>query len=347
MRRYFGVIIITLVMLTAGACVDEISFETDRDGGQIVVDGGIYDRPGPYTLHLGLTTEANVVPIPLDNAIVRLFDENGNYEYYRKTGSGKYSLPGETVTGRRGGTYRLEIQLPDGSVYGSIPETIPHINGFPGALLRIGTVPEQSASGRIRDVPAIFVNTNTIVPQTDEPLYLKWSVESVYAFIENEPSHPLAPPPDVCYVYQTRNPQTISIISSKDLESNLIEGKELSVTRIDQPYQYYIRHVFLVHLHSITERRYQYWNHVDQMINQTGTIFDVPPATVRGNIINLNDDSDTALGYFEAAALNSSPAFVTRGNLPISISNPCPAMGAVCNNCLLLENSTLERPIYF
>jgi len=347
MRSYFGGVLIVLLVLTAAACIDEITFQAERSGGLLVVDGGITNRPGPYMLHLGMTSGENVIPFPLSNAIIRIFDSSGKYEYYRETKPGKYLLTGETVSGRRGETYHLEIQLPDGRVYQSLPETIPEINGFPGAGIRVGTVPEQSASGRTRDVPAIFVHTNTVLPETDEPLYLKWSVESVYAFLENEPVSPLAPPPNMCYVSQTRNPQSISIISSNDVDSNLIEGKELSVTKIDQLHEYYIRHFFIVHLHSISERRYQYWNQVDQVINQTGTIFDVPPATVRGNIVNTNDDSDVALGYFEASFINSSPAFVTRGDLPVNIPNPCPAMGAVCNNCLLLENSTLERPIYF
>lgn len=346
--------LIALIFMLAGVslsgCVDEIDFDIDREGRNLVVSGGIYDHDGPFTVELAMTNEVITVPLPLSGANVTLINNSGNRFSYLEMEPGFYSIPAGTLEGRRGHTYHIEIELPDGRVYRSIPETIPVLNGEPETILDPGFIQEPSASGKLMDVPAITISANTRVPEQAESLFLKWDVKSVYSFIENEPASPLAPPPNICYITRKTDTQAINIIRTDELSSNIIVNQKLVTKRIIRD-QYYIRHVFEVTVSSISEQRYLYWKNVNEMINQTGTIFDAPPATVKGNIVNINDENDFALGYFEAAARNSSYNFVTRADLPVFIPNPCPPPGrpgpAECDNCLLIDDSSLERPDFF
>lgn len=334
-----------LFIVLFSGCIDEITFDSKRTTGQLVVNGGVYDHTGPFYLELAMTNEATAHPMPLGGADVFLVDENGNRERYNQLEPGRYKSEGNVVSGQRGIAYHIEITLPDGRFFHSIPEMIPLLNGQPEALVEPGFLQEPSASGRMRDVPHVFIRTNTTLPESNESLFFKWDVESVYMFRENEPQHPLAPPANNCYIQQRTDPQTISILSTSQIDSNIIENKPLVTKRI-VPDEFYIRHVFNVILSSVSERRYNYWNHVDQIINRSGTIFDVPPATVRGNIINPDDPDDIILGYFEAAARDTAHISVTRADLPYHVPNPCP--GTVgCMDCLMLENSSLDRPHYF
>jgi len=340
-----AIVILILIGFSISGCIDEIDFDIEREGGKLVVSGGIYDHEGPFTVELALTDQVSTIPLPLSGADVTLIDNNENRFRYLETEPGIYGIPIGRVDGRRGHTYHIEIELPDGRIYHSIPEIIPMFNGTPETILDPGFIQEPSTTGRLLEVPAVTISANTRIPDHTEPLFLKWDVESVYSFIENEPASAAAPPAKLCYITRKTDTQTINIIRTDELSSNFIENQHLVIKRIIRD-QFYIRHVFGVTVSSISEQRYRYWENVDQIINQSGTIFDAPPATVKGNVINVNDENDFALGYFEAAARNSSYDFVTRADLPVFIPNPCPGP-AECNNCLLIDDSSLERPDFF
>lgn len=344
--RFIFITAVILIVFTG--CVNEIEFDVERTQGQIVVNGSIYDRPGPYQLQLKITAIESALPKPLTGAIVTLFSGDGNSENYIELGDGIYELPGDIITGKRGETYYIEILLSNGKVYQSIPETIPSIHGRDSVFIEAEIIQEPTATGGVRDVPMISVYADTEFPDATAPLYLHWSVYSKYSFIERASPSPLAPPPNVCYVTTIPDPQTINIFSIANPGYQNIE-KQLLVRKSIVQKEFFIRHYFNVVSKSVTERRYQYWQRVDETINQSGTIFDSPPATPPGNLFNLNDDLEQVLGYFEAAAIDTSRAFVTRTDLPVSISNPCSGFNlpSSCDNCLLIENSTLERPFYF
>lgn len=344
---FTGLVTFFLGLFIMSGCIDEITFDSEMTSGQLVISGGVYDHPGPYSLELALTNAATALPMPVSGAEIYLVDGEGNRERYVEIESGIYEAAGNSVTGKRGETYHIEISLPDGRTYQSIPETMPVLNGRTEVIVEPGFLQEPSASGRMMDIPHIFVSANTFIPETDETLYLKWDVESVYAFREWQHPHPLAPPAKTCYFTQATNPQTISQISSDLIRSNRIENKPLVSKRVVSD-QFYIRHVFSVILTSVTESRYDYWDQVDQLINRSGTIFDVPPATVPGNIRSNEIENEIVLGYFEAAAKDTSHSFITRADLPFFVGNPCPGSGFPgCRDCLELENSSLERPPYF
>ncbi len=342
-------VFITLIALfVLSGCVNEIEFDPPRADGQIVVSGSIYDRPGPYRLQLGITTLNSTIPSPLNGAEITHFSGDGNSETYVDLGNGLYELPGTAITGKRGETYHIEILLPNGEIYQSLPETIPIVHSRDSVILEAEIIQEPTATGRIRDVPVISVYANTEIPDAAGPLYLQWSVYSIYSFVERTPTHPLAPPPETCYVTTIPDPQAIKIFSTTSPENQNIERQFMAQKNIVQ-HEFFIRHYFNVVSKSISQRRYQYWQQVDEMINQTGTIFDAPPATPPGNIVNINNDQVQALGYFEAVAIDTSRAFVTRADIPVSIFNPCSGFNQhpACDQCLLLENSTLDRPFYF
>ncbi len=345
---HFRIIFIAASFFVFTGCIHEIEFEPERTEGQIIVNGSIYDKPGPYQLQLGITTLESTIPQPVTGASITLYSGDGTSEEYIELGEGLYELPGDIITGKRGETYYIEILLSGGETYQSIPETIPTVHSRDSVLLEAEIIEEPSATGSIRSVPMVSVYVNTEIPNTTEPLFLHWSVYSRYSYIERTPSSPLAPPPSVCYVSTIPDPQSILTFSTVDPGNQVIEKQLIAQKNIVQ-HEFFIRHYFNVISRSITERRFNYWQQVDEMINQTGTIFDSPPATPIGNLFNLQNDREQVLGYFEAATIDTSRAFITRTDLPLFISNPCSGfdMHFACDNCLLLENSTLERPFYF
>lgn len=349
--NYISILLIFLLAGFLGGCIEQISFDSDKSQGQLVVSGKIYDHPGPYTLQLGMTTTENTLPLPESGASVTIFNGHGQQERYIETETeGTYMLQGDVITGQRGETYHIEIELRDGRTYSSIPETIPMHTGKDEISLEPGTYEHQPTRGTVVEAEGVYIYANTQIPEHEDPLFLKWDTESLYLFRETEPTSPLGPPAKTCYVTDTINPQRISLYSTRESGSEKIERQFFGIKDV-VPEQFYIRHYVNLILSSVTERRYNYWQKVDDAINQTGTIFDVPPATIPGNIQNDDGDLTEAFGYFEASAIDTTRSFLVKFDLETYIPNPCPQgfspnSPSACSNCLELENSTLDRPSY-
>lgn len=354
-RNYIGMLLkkiipVILVVFLVSGCIEQITFNINRSAGQLIVDGGITDNPGPYKLRLGLTSEKSTVPIPLSNALVTIVDGDGNREIYTETADGLYLLMGKTVKGERGQSYHIEIELPNGKKYQSFPETMPRRVGRDSVYIELGTVEEQSSSGSLSERNAVLVFADTYIPDHEDPVYLKWEVEGLYSFREIEIPSPFRPEPPVCYISQHLAPQNILLFSTLESDSELI-NKQLVATKKVILSEFYRRYYFNVIISSITERRYTYWEKVNEVINSTGTIFDVPPATVTGNIFNVGDEDEQVFGYFEAAIVDTARISTFRTDFPFFIPNPCgqfnPYRHRACRNCLSIENSSGERPYYY
>lgn len=341
---------LVVLLVVMGGCIEEISFDSVRSEFQLVVDGTIHNGPGPYTIHLGITQSDKTVPIPVSNASIELLDSNDNRVVFVEVEPGMYQTNDEDFVGQPGVAYHVEIELPDGRLYYSEPEVMPLQTALSLVSLEPGFKPIQTASGGTREVPVVFVSADTELPENDDPLFLKWSVEGVYAFKETQISGPFAPPAKTCFVSNRISPQEIHLYSGLQSSQEQITNQLLTDERV-VPFQVYIRYYYNVVTTSITEERHSYWQNVDEMINQTGTIFDVPPATVTGNIRNRDRNDLPALGYFEAVVSDTIHEFVNRSNFRFNIVDPCglrnPDRHPACDYCPDIENSTLDKPHYF
>lgn len=67
---------------------------------------------------------------------------------------------------------------------------------------------------------------------------------------------------------------------------------------------------------ALTEEEYTYWYNVDQMTESMGGLFDPMPGQVIGNIRNINDLSETVIGYFSGSTMQEKRIFVKRWELP-------------------------------
>lgn len=342
-------ILLLFVGWILSGCIEQIDFDADRRGGLLVVDGQIYDGPGPYTLELSRTTGEGSPTRPVTGAVVSIFDGQGNQEFYTETEEGHYEVPGNIVRGRRGGSYYIEIELGGGFVYRSEPGTIPSYTASDSVYYEFATEQELSNADILVDVEVIKVFADTEIPDTDSTLYLRWSVHELYKYTEYDFPDPFNYPPPYCYVTQYPNPQKITQFSTADSDAGQLIENQLSTTRID--FSFYQRHYFNVVLFSTTRQADEYWRQVDEVVNRTGTIFDVPPATVPGNIYNPNNSEEPVLGYFETAVIDTSRFFTLRTDMPIFIGDPCGGFTRnrhyACTGCLELPNSTKEEPYYW
>ncbi|MEP6738134.1 MAG: DUF4249 family protein, partial [Chryseolinea sp.] len=203
------------------------------------------------------------------------------------------------------------------------------------------------------DVANVF--TDSQLPTSEGPQFFKWDVDEVYMFEQTPIPNPFLggiPPP--CYVTGYADPQKITLFSTENLNIDHIENKLVAVRSIDQ--SFLARHYFIVNMSSISRQAYSYWDHVNSLVNRSGSIFDTPPAPIVGNIHNKEDESEKVYGYFEATNTSFARIFVLKGNIPFTIAFYCndPAKGIYyqsypdeCYQCTSLPNSKLEKPDWF
>ena len=74
----------------------------------------------------------------------------------------------------------------------------------------------------------------------------------------------------------------------------------------------------------------------------TGDIFDPPPATLRGNMVNLTNPDEIVIGYFRASDVSIDSMFLTREML----AEPRP-LRKINDDCREYRNGTTRKPVYW
>ncbi len=120
-------IFLWLIIFITYSCIEEYQLNTTDNPRLLVVNGQITDQPGPYEVKLhysGTFGQNSDFSQPINNAEVYLEDNEGNLEQMRSIGLGKYMSKADGIQGKIGNQYWLNITLPDGSSYRSLPETL-------------------------------------------------------------------------------------------------------------------------------------------------------------------------------------------------------------------------------
>jgi hypothetical protein len=162
---------------------------------------------------------------------------------------------------------------------------VPVINGD-YELTVISEGQTYKASERLLSVPEI-----TSIEQKDDGGFLGDEIEVTFYYQDNgdEDNHYLAkfqtdfliyPEYDVDSDEFTQGNEMFDIFSHEDLES----GNQLEMA-----------------LHGISER---FDNYMSLILETEGGAFQTPPANIRGNIINVTDESNYAYGYFRLSEVD-------------------------------------------
>lgn len=312
---------ICIFFLVFSACIEPIELDIDNEPGILVVEGVISNSPGPHRVKISRTAIGQRVPIPESGAEVVLHDDQGNtYSYFEEL-PGIHVIPFGVVNAYPGISYHIELVLSDGSMYESAPERM-------AGQLAKDTVYYDFVEFTEINENSIPITTNSMeiyldsnIPSSDRPLYYRWVTEEAYQFKPTDFPDPFGNIPDPCFFFKSLDPQRINLFNSLEERGGKINQRLLARRDIDASLLH--RYFIVVNQFGLTQEAYTYWDNVRKNIEQTGSIFDIPPATVIGNIKNFNDPSMAVYGYFGV-----SPVAVTRTELngddvPNFINDPC------------------------
>ena len=117
-----------LLILIASACVDRINFDiVVTEAFPIVVEGYISDQPGPYKIQISKAYDIESkysIKTPINVSRVIISDSQGDLEELSQVNDGEYQTRQDGIRGVVGGAYLLRVELRDGRIYESIPDTL-------------------------------------------------------------------------------------------------------------------------------------------------------------------------------------------------------------------------------
>jgi hypothetical protein len=334
-------------------CVDPIDFETDGRIQQfpLIISGRITNGHGPYEISIHRFSYRN--PIPILNAEVKLLSSEGLEEEFIGQGEGVYITEGSVIRGKPGKAYQVEVKIGSQKYLSEMAEMpIPAmITDFSYELVD----KEDVTNGGVFRQKHINIGVHTSLPDLAQGPFLRWEIEEAWRLIETQNPDPRVYP-QTCYFERDFEPEKLRVFDGGNLQSDKLENYTLVSRIVD--WSFADRHSFRFNQYTITAGAFDYWQKVRMITNQNGTIFDVIPAGVQGNVFNAENPSEQVLGYFEVAAYDSAVFTTTQPDL--APYQPIPRcltswtdygfgiyIPGECFNCLSLNGASLDRPDFY
>lgn len=251
------------------SCEDVIDVEAPQSEPQLVVDGWIYDDRDTQVILLSNSApyfESGALPAET-NALVTVATESGETITYNETEAGVYQA---NFRGVVGDSYTLTIETSDGQRYESTSQPL------------MPVAPLDSVYAVFKESPEV----------EDEGYYPAWS------FTEPEGTE------DYYrwkfYINDTLQSRAEDILAISDefVDGEQIVGAEFFTERpLEEGDALTIEQL------SITEEAHDFLNRLQQLTAGVGGLFDTPPDPIRGNVTNVTDEQNYALGFFGASSV--------------------------------------------
>lgn len=360
-----GLLFVTL------ACSEVIDLETSEVGGQIVIYGRITNGTQGNEVTVSRTADLGQAPEAVSNAVVKIIDETGLEESLVEstTEPGKYILERNILQGTVGTAYRLEAAV-GGQTYRTGLQSMPEIIGEDELDWELVEETEISDQGVAFSQFVVKVYGTTRFDRLPDEFYVRWGIEESYTVLGMPLPMNRFPrySPIQCYVTNDLSEQEALLLDGRRVRTNNLQRQLLATRLVDRSFG--VKHYFnLIHT-AVNRETHDYWSQINDIAAREGSIFDTPPAPVRGNIAS-DDPAEEVLGFFEVVAVDTARTFLTNNDIRVFFFDPCELVGEdrlplfrvprECVQCIIDEkivdetcifcdripNSSLTRPSYF
>ncbi|MGB3184040.1 MAG: DUF4249 domain-containing protein [Cyclobacteriaceae bacterium] len=268
-KRLLSALLLCTGLATLGTgCTDVVDIDLEQGETLLVVDGAVYDTPGPYTVKLNLTTSyfANQPLPPARDAVVTITDSEGLQDRLTETSPGIYQT--DSLSGKTGNSYTLEIEY-GGERYMATDmiRPVPTIDSV------YYTFEEE---GAFTDEGYFMYYYGPELPGTGDHYRLK--------LFRNEELQ--------------ADPSDILAFTDRFVDGNYLFELQINFEPFEETDD------FRLELHAISEDHYYFLGELQEQTTNGG-LFSDPPANIRTNIVNTDANGPKALGWFVAAGVNS------------------------------------------
>jgi hypothetical protein len=340
MKYPFSTGIFSFFILNSLQCIEEINLAVDASTETMVIQGLIGDHLDSYQVEVKTAREFGLFPV--EGASVLVVDDEGN-EFQFQPSSSKSGLYEATLEAQVNRQYQLQVSIA-GREYKSIPSQV-----LPSPVMR--QVTHRLANQISIDVTGNQLSEKIVQAEVDVDFsglaslpYLRWRMLGEYEFHEDIPIIS-----QTCYIKETIDLNKLLIYSPRYLNQNTLVNQAIHYTKLDKRFTYL--YCFHISQYTMNAAEYQYWDALRDLIENKGTLYDPPVGNIRGNIYSVSNPSESVVGYFSVAGIDTIRYFVNplelipdHPGLPCGQSNSRPK---ACDNCLSLQNSTIRKPSYW
>jgi len=299
--------------LSFSSCIEEFNPELDNFNNLLVVDGGITNESGPYTVRLSISSNVNSnKKEKITNAKVIISTKGGVSEVLNETSPGIYKTKYDGIRGAVGKEYKITIFVKGKkyeSKYTELKDPIP-IDDL------VANIENQTLKEDNIEVPGyqFYLSTGKANKTIN---YFLWFLDGTYKL---ETTYPIefiyfgryykpryADTLKTCYVsYKINN---VFTGTTKDLAVKQIDNIPLSfIPAIDNRLR--IRYSLRVRQYMVNEESYQFWEKIEDQSSSNGSLHTKQPFQIKGNIKCVEDENEVVLGYFFVAGVSSKRIFV-------------------------------------
>ena len=344
--------LIYLLLLLPMACVDPYEVNVPNGAQLLTVEGIISTGPGPHAITLtrsatyGSIFEGLIRPVSLATVVVR--DNEGNVTFLTEgvDAKGSYFTPAN-FRAQVGKSYTLQIQTAEGKVYTSTPEQVEAVPAIQTLDIRTVTIPTEGS-----DVPKSGIQLVVgIKDPGDQNNFYYWkNGPAVYVLETNPELYTPRPTPqnpnrtpqpkdccNICYRYEAGNNQSLFV--SNDDNFNGLNTKITASFIADDGLRFINKFRMDLKQYSISQGAYRFLRLVKQQAEISGSIFDPPPATIRGNMLSLDNPDEVVLGYFMAVGETSRRIYVDKNDLTFRQNR-----AIIQDDCRVVSGAFLDPP---
>jgi hypothetical protein len=300
-------VVLGFILLLPVACIEPFPVKSIVSSDHLVIEGIITNEMKNQRVYISHTSSLdNRAFIPEEGAQVTVEKGNGETITLTETKPGIYETG--ILAGTIGEKYKLKVRTAAGRDYVSSEvtmKTVPAIDDIYAKFLKDDKkkgrgiqiyLDTEDASNKTTFYRWDCVETYEV--QTPFPSNYQWLGGNNVVFREHSVSN--------CWATDTiRN---ILLTNTSGLKSNKVSEYPIRFIAEDD-YRFGVRYSVVVRQFALTQEGYSFWNNL-KIVNETqGSLSDVQPGSVTGNITSLHDAGETVLGYFDASAVSEKRVF--------------------------------------
>ena len=339
-----------LVLFLVVACSEVIDLGGDPSDQFVLVYGRVTDGTAGNEIFISKTSSRSDGPQePISGAIISLMSEEVVMGRYNELSNrpGEYRL-NYTDSAREGLSYHVVIDLPSGEQILSEPAIMPGLAARDSLSIIVDLVDfiiSEQGFRQANRAAQLYVETKIL--EREEDFFLKWNIIEHYTALGTPMC--CGPPPPPCYIQNDISGQEIRLFNGSELKPEVIPSRLFKNTEIDGRFAFI--YYYSVIQTTIDRQAYEYWSQLQEIADLSGFVFDKTVGNIRGNLYYPNNAKKQVFGYFEVAHSDTTRMSTDSDEFSFFLREPCPAVpenfAPECGNCLLIENSTNNRPYFF